>query len=184
MQPTNNLRVLNAHTSHSASPIQLSCLQCDRTFLSTWGRKRHLRTIHPLSTTNYQPSPPPPSSNPHSQAGLHPRSPNLFVDVPSPSSPSPSNMPSSSSSHVSSSTHPVNVTLPVHLALETIASQLKISLMMKAVMVSTHLKDPLAHITHTTITLGGNPFGAQVQDAKLQVSIVSSPRSNELIIPT
>src|ERR1700720_412261 len=77
-----------------------------------------------------------------------------------------------------------NVTLPVHLALETIASQLKISLMMKAVMASTRVKDPLAHISHTTITLGGNPFGAQVQDAKLQVSIVSSPRSNELIIPT
>ena len=68
-----------------------------------------------------------------------------------------------------------NVTLPVHLALETIASQLKISLMMKAVMASTRLKDPLARITHTTITLGGNPFGAQVQDVKLQVSIVSSP---------
>ena len=51
-------------------------------------------------------SPPPPSSNPRSQAGLHSRSPNLFVDIPSPSSPSPSNMPSSPSSHVSSSTHP------------------------------------------------------------------------------
>ena len=78
-----------------------------------------------------------------------------------------------------------NVTLPVHLALETVASQLKISLMMKAVMASTRLKDPLARITHMTITLGGNhPFGAQVQDANLQVSIVSSPQSNELIIPT
>ena len=107
MQPTNNLRVLNAHTSHSASPIQLSCLQCDRTFLSTWGCKHHLRTIHPLSTRNAnpgnvspncQPSPPPPSSNPHSQTG--------FVDVPSPSSPSPGDIPSSPSSHVSSSTHP------------------------------------------------------------------------------
>ena len=78
-----------------------------------------------------------------------------------------------------------NVTLPVHLALKTVASQLKISLMMKTVMASTHLKDPLARITHTTITLGGNhPFGAQVQDANLQVLIVSSPQSNELIIPT
>lgn len=91
-------------------------------------------------------------------------------------------------SHVSSQVRhtPNNMALPVHLALETIASQLKISPTTKAKMTSTHLKDSLAHIPHTTIFTSerNNPFGALVQDVTLQVSIVPSPQSNELIIPT
>jgi hypothetical protein len=76
--------------------------------------------------------------------------------------------------------------LPVHLALETIVPQLKISPTMKAKMISMHLKDPLARILHTIIFTSerNHPFGAPVQDVTLQVSIVPSPRSNELIIPT
>ena len=79
-----------------------------------------------------------------------------------------------------------NMALPVHLALETIVSQLKISPTMKAKMTSTHLKDPLARIPHTTIFTSerNHPFGAPVQDATLQVSTVPSPRSNKLIILT
>lgn len=79
-----------------------------------------------------------------------------------------------------------NMALPVHLALETIVPQLKISPTMKAKMISMHLKDPLARILHTIIFTSerNHPFGAPVQDVTLQVSIVPSPRSNELIIPT
>ena len=46
MHCTNNLQVRNAHSSCSASPIQLSCPQCNWTFLSTWGCKQHIRTLH------------------------------------------------------------------------------------------------------------------------------------------
>lgn len=119
MHPTTNLRVRNAHTSRTASPIRLSCPQCDRTFLSIRGRRQHIRAIHPLPTRNTnlgnvslnrEPSPSPPSSNPRSQTSSHSRSPNLSVDIPSPigsGSPSLSDMSSSSFSHVfSSSTHP------------------------------------------------------------------------------
>ncbi|KIM75718.1 hypothetical protein PILCRDRAFT_13364, partial [Piloderma croceum F 1598] len=115
MHPITNLRVRNAHTSHAASPIQLSCPQCDRTFLSIRGRRQHIRAIHPLPTRNtnpgnmslnHEPSPSLPSSNPCSQTSSHSCSPSLSVDIPSPiggGSPSVGDMSSSSFSHVFSS---------------------------------------------------------------------------------
>ena len=101
MHLTNNIRVRNAHSSHSASPIRLSCPQCDRTFSSNWGRTQHIRAIHPLSTKdpnpddvsfNHEPSPSPLNTSPY------PHSLSPFVEVPSPidrSSPSGSSASSS-----------------------------------------------------------------------------------------
>jgi hypothetical protein len=83
MYPTNNLRVRNAHSSRSASPIRFSCPHCHRTFSSIPGRKQHIRAIHSLPTrdTNSDDVPLHEPSPSLCSAGPHPHSPSPFVDA-------------------------------------------------------------------------------------------------------
>ncbi len=48
MHRTRNIRVRNAHSSHSASAIQLPChiVGCHRIFTTTSGRTQHMRQVH------------------------------------------------------------------------------------------------------------------------------------------
>jgi hypothetical protein len=85
------------------------------------------------------------------------------------------------------------LTYPIRLSLVTIAPQLRMSLMTKTtpsrntITIPWHLNDRLARtITQTsTFTLGGFcPIRAQVLAVTIQISMLQSPKSHELIILT
>jgi len=95
MHRTNNIRVRNAHSSGSVSPIVLLCDApgCYRTFATTSGKTQHMRRMHPLPCRNRLETPQSTSSGGHPRQQVSPIG-SLYI-VPDPKSRSSSPITSS-----------------------------------------------------------------------------------------
>jgi len=191
---TSNIQSRNINACCLASPTKLLCPHCDRTFSSIRGCKQHLRAVHPMPTRNmgaggvlsdHQPSPLPPSS-PCSQTSSRPLSPSPLVGVPSAMG---SNSPTGSAATLSHSESEwdQHLDIPSMPITRNYRATVEESLMMKTTLswniIPRHLNDHLAWTS--TLTLGGfHPIGAQVLAMTVQISILRSPKSHELIILT